>query len=351
MAAATLVLLLLSVLLLVLSLTEGGGSLPFRRPPVYVLDGGNSAAWCDAGNGMAAATTKEIRLFSVWGKTVAEQPVDFAVPACAACSLLGAYYDVGRVGLHVLYPDGRYILSDTEGPVRLVDVNESGLLAVLSDKEGYMGCVTVYDTDLTPLFRYDAGSALPLIARLDREDRLCLVSVSENGSAVRLFRIDRETPTAEFALEGEMAVDAAFLSDGSLALLTERALLLTDKEGSGLSRWDFPLPHLSAWSLRGDFAAVACADGREGGRQILTTISSNGQILGSMESPLLIADMESQEDNLLVLYIGEESALYSSALAEDVCYQPAADVKRVFLGSERRAVFCGEARAVTVTMQ
>jgi hypothetical protein len=74
-------------------------------------------------------------------------------------------------------------------------------------------------------------------------------------------------------------------------------------------------------------------------------------VLGSIQVPLTIADMESRGDELLVLYIGEESTLYFSSLEEDISYQPAEDVKRVFLGSERRAVFCGESRAVIVSFK
>lgn len=350
-AAALLVLLALLLLLLLLSAAGNRDLLPFRRPPVFELEGGEDAAWSAAGNGMAAATTEHIQLFSVQGRTVAEEPVAFTAPACAACSLLGAYYDVGSPGLHVLYPDGKSRFADTEGAVLLVDVNETGLVAVLSDKEGYLGCVTVYETDLTPLFRYDALSAPPLVARLSADDRLCLVSALEEGSTVRLFRIDRETPAAELSLPGELAVDAGFLSNGTLALVTEQALLLLDRDGRLLDRYSFDGAHLSAWSLRGDFAAVACVRGLGGGTQLLTTVDGDGVVLGSLEVPLTIVDMESQNDELLVLYIGEESTLYYSSLEEDISYQPAEDVKRVFLGSERRAVFCGEKNAVIVSFK
>lgn len=82
-------------------------------------------------------------------------------PMCAAGTQLAVFWDAGQNGIHALYPDGSAAESATEGGVCFADVNETGLITVLTDKDGYRGSVVVYDTDLTPLFRWDASSVTP----------------------------------------------------------------------------------------------------------------------------------------------------------------------------------------------
>ena len=51
---------------------------------------------------------------------------------------------------------------------------------------------------------------------------------------------------------------------------------------------------------------------------------------------------------LLVLFTGEESTLFSSALEEIVSYQPPEDVRQVFLCSDSRALFAGASGVVQI---
>lgn len=348
---ATIVLLVFAVLLLVISVVENWKELPFLRQTVFTLDEGEDHVFASAGSGLAVASTRSIQLFSAQGKCAAREPVDFQIPACAACSQLGAYYDVGCEGVVVLYTNGSFRKLNTEGPVRLVDVNETGLLAVLSDKTGYQGCITVYDTDLSPLFRFDAGTSYPLAARLSSDDRLAVSFLSEEGSSVLLFRIDREKPSAEVSLPDEMIVDLGFLSDGTLALVTETELRLLEGDGSEAARVSFEGAHLEAWWLQGSFAALDTVSGLNGGSGRLVTLDSRGNILGKMDAPRDIRALSGAGEKLLVLFAGEESTLYTSSLEEDISYQPAADVRQVFLRGDNSAIFCGALRAVTVSFR
>ncbi len=351
MLVATIVLLVLAVLLLVISVVENWNQLPFLRQTVFSLDEGDDPAFAAAGSGLACASTRSIQLFSGRGKCAAREAVDFRTPACAACSQLGAYYDVGCEGVVVLYTGGTCRTLDTEGPVRLVDVNETGLLAVLSDKDGYQGCVTVYDTNLSPLFRYDAGTAYPLAARLSGDDRLAVSFLADEGSRVLLFRIDRDRPEAEVEFPDDMIVDLGFLADGTLALVTETELRMLDGDGATVARVSFDGAHLEAWWLRGSFAALDTISGLDGGYGRLVTLDSRGSVLGKLDAPRTVTALSGAGEKLLVLFTGEESTLYSSLLEEDISYQPASDVRQIFLRSDNSAIFCGTQRAVTVSFR
>ncbi len=349
---ASLVLLAVAVALLALSILENRRTLSFFQDKnAFQMGGGSSPAYAAAGNGLAAATTEEIRLFSSRGKCVASAPVSLAEPACAASPLLGAYYDVGRPGLLALYPDGAFRQTDTPGPVYFADVNETGLITVLLEKSGYKGSVMVYDTDLSPLFRWDAGSGYPVAARTSPDDRLCVSTAAARGSDLHFFRIDREEEQALFSVPGEIVLDLDFLADGTLAAVTEKQLLLIREDGTLSASHPFEGLHLDAWFLEGSFAAVSTVTGLEGGSAVLTTLDSQGHILGSRTTDRDVLSLSGAGDRLLVLYAGEESTLYSSDLEEDISYQPGEGMTRVFLSADGRAIFAGDPGIVQIDFE
>ena len=95
-------------------------------------------------------------------------------------------------------------------------------------------------------------------------------------------------------------------------------------------------------------AAVAAASGLHGGETVITTFSPSGEPLGSFTAPLDAAAMSSCGSQLLVLFTGEESTLFSSALEEIVSYQPPEDVRQAFLCSDSRALFAGASGVVQI---
>ena len=57
----------------------------------------------------------------------------------------------------------------------------------------------------------------------------------DDGGYLRFFRIDREEMQAEFFAPGELIVDFGFLSDGSIAAVTETAVCFLSADGTLLS--------------------------------------------------------------------------------------------------------------------
>ena len=99
-------------------------------------------------------------------------------------------------------------------------------------------------------------------------------------------------------------------------------------------------------SVDGKPAAKSCRIG--GGETVITAFSPSGEPLGSFTAPLEAAAMSSCGSQLLVLFTGEESTLFSSALEEIVSYQPPEDVRQVFLCSDSRALFAGASGVVQI---
>lgn len=340
-AAAVCVLLLLAVFLLILSVVQSRRPVSSLKQNGFLPGSGPETVYSAAGNGLAAAKVDAIELYSPAGKLAASAQVRFDRPMCAGGAAVSVFYDSGAAGLYALYPDGSSRTAETEGAVVFAEVNETGLITVILDEEDTPGAAMVYDTDLTPLFRWEAGSGWPLSARVSADDVLCVNCASDQGGALHFFRIDREEELGAFRLPEELIVDIGFLSGGTLAAVTPTQLVFLTPEGETAGRYSFEGSHLDAFYLRGDVAAVATVTGSSGGQGTLTVLDGSGQIRQSLSAPRHVESLCAAGDTLLVLFTGEEATLYDAELSEIVSYQPEEGVNRIFLTRGGMAYFAG----------
>ena len=339
--AAAAVLLLLAVLLLILSITQSRRSPVSLRQNGFLPADGKTTFFAAAGNGLAAADSDEISLFSSAGKAVARYEADLHDPVCAAGTAVSVYYDGECESIYALYPDGTCRTARTEGLPVFVDVNETGLITVLIDKSDSFGAVMVYDTDLTPLFLWSSGTSYPVAARISGNDILCVSCVSREGAALRFFRIDSSEEYGRFDLPGEVIVDIGYVGSETLAAVTPDAVLFLSPTGELKQRHSFQGGHLDAYSLTGAFAAVSTVSGASGGTGTITTFDEQGQIIASLSAPRHVEALSVGGEELLALFTGEESTLFSSALEELVSYQPEEGVTQVFLTPGGMAYYAG----------
>lgn len=342
-AAAAGVLLLLAVLLLLLSVFQSLRPSASLKQNGFLSGSGDGTVYTAAGNGLAAARTDGIELYSPAGKSAAAYELSLSEPMCAGGVSVSVFYDNGTPGIHALYPDGSHRYAETEGAVVFAEVNETGLVTVILDIDDTPGTVLVYDTDLTALFRWDAGSGWPVSARVSADDMLCVSCASVRGGELHFFRIDREDEQGSFLLPGELFADIGFLSDGILAAVTETQLLFIDVSGQQKAVFPFEGGRLDAFSLQGEFVAVATLTGSAGGQGTLTTLDSGGHVLGSISAARHVESVSAAGDRLIALFTGEESTLFSSDLTEIVSYQPEEGVNRIFLTRGGMAYFAGPA--------
>lgn len=331
----------IAILLLIMSIFQS------RRPSAvgiqngFLPQAGGKPYYAAAGNGLACATTEGAALYSQSGKRVAQADFPMEEPVCAGSALVSIYYSLGARGLYALYPDGTGQSWETPGRVVFVHVNENGVVTVLLEEDDTLGTVYVLDTDLTPLFRWEAGTALPLSARTSPEDVLCVCCVSDTESTLRFFRIDREKEQFRFTLPDELIEDFGFLDGGGVAAVAETELILLDSQGNVAARRPYEENHLNAWALGSDLLALATVSGYDGGSAVLTTLDGQGNVLASVSAARNVDALSVGDDAVLALFTGEEATLFDAMLEEQVSYQPESDVTQVFLTPGGMAYFAG----------
>ena len=273
---------------------------PALPEAAYRLSPGSRTCYAASDRTFAAASTEGWQLFSENGDAVAADTRAMSEPACDISDAVSVFYSAGDTALQLAYPDGSVKTLDTETNIRFAAVNEKGLLAVITDREGYKGSVTVYNQQLQPLFRWDAGADRPVCARLSPRGRLAIGCSTEDGSRLLVFRTDRETPLYQRKAGGEHILDLNFLTEDSVALLTDSGLLIQDLDrGSVGSVKDVGYP--AFFESTGNLAVLVSTPERYGGRATVSVLSGGGDLLGTRHISGGILDLSVSKHRILLL--------------------------------------------------
>ena len=245
------------------------------------------------------------QLFDAEGLPIAESTEQLAAPALDVSQEVSVFYSVGSCSLQLAYSDGRVETLTTDEPLRFADVNEKGQLAVITDREGYKGSVTVYNRQLQPLFCWDAGSDFPVCVRLSPKGRVAIGCLTEEGSRLLVFRTDREEPLYERKDEGERILDMAFSKEDRLALLTDSEMLLCHPDRGVLGSVGTEGAYPALFDASETMTVMVTTPERYGGSGTAAALNAAGKTLGSLALPGEILDLSLYKNHILLLTQGE----------------------------------------------
>jgi len=306
---------------------------------LYSIVPGSHSCFAASETGFAAVSTDGWQFFDRSGAEIARDNVALAVPVCDISDGVCAIYSPGDTLLQLVYPDGTVKTLDTEDNIRYAAVNKSGQLSVLTDREGYKGSVTVYDKQLQPLFRWDAGSDRPVCARLSDKGHLAIGCISGEGSRLLIFQTDREEPLYQCSMDGELILDLAFVSENACAVLSDSAITVHHTE-HGVLGTESGSGYPALFDTAEDLAVQIRTPERYGGQGIVCTLSDRGKVLGTREWAGEILDLAVNKNRILLL-TAEELILCSRRLEILDSRPTAPGTQHIYLRSDGTALAVG----------
>ena len=313
------------------------------------LFSGESFAMC--GDKLAVASSVGASLIDESGTALAAQSFVMDEPAVSASPALSVFYDVGGTSLCVISGIGESILRSTEQPIRFADASHSGYITLVTDVIDYRGRVQVFQSNFTPVFSLDCGvSGYPLVARVSPGDHLVVNCVNSTGSSLHFYSLTSDKELARFELEDTLILDFDFLTDGTLAVLTEEALYLMNDGGQLLSTVDFAGRVLSDYCLTGHCALLLLHDDLTGSEGVLRSYSGKGEIVGELALKEDVYSLSVLGRQALVLY-PSELTLYHEDFSNDISYQRVANSTLCLLAGENKALLLGKSGAELIRFQ
>lgn len=297
------------------------------------------------GDKLAVASTVGAQLMDESGSILAAESFAMDEPAVSASPSLAVFYDVGGTAMCVISQNAESILCPVEYPVRFADVSLDGYISVVTEYPDYRGRVTVYSSTFSPVFTLDCGvSGYPLAARVSEDEHLVVNCVNSLGSTLRFYALDSDKELCSFEAGEQLILDFDFLTDGTLAVLSEEALYLLNTKGELLSTVPLDNMVLADYCLTGRCALLLLHSDQTGMEGVLRSYNGKGALVGELEVERDVYSVSSLYKQILILY-PTELTLYHEDFSDDISYQRVANSTRCLLAAEDKALLLGKSGA------
>ena len=199
-------------------------------------------------------------------------------------------------------------------------LNSSGYLAVVSEKSGYKGAVSVYNEEQELLFSFNSSSQFLIDAVVTEDCSHVLVAAlgQENGRfCTRLisYRLDKEEAEGETLLTDHLIMDLGWIGS-SYASVSDSELIFIDSDGSETGSFSYRGLYLRQYTLGGnDFVALLLNRYQAGSIGTLTTVDESGEAIATLDVTQEILDISAAGNYLAVLY-SNSLVIYNQELEE-----------------------------------
>lgn len=276
----------------------------------FTYETGSNQMFTLMGDKLAIASSTGLQLLDSNGSTVSRNVFTMTNPAVCGNNTTCAFYDVGAYSLRI-YKDGEFKNFDRDSEIISVSVNSSGYYSVAGYEAGYKGSVTVYDTELNPIYQWYSGKGYILDAAVSPDNStLAVLCVESSGSIVHLFHFDSEEEIASVSIPNELAFKLSFEKGGNFCVLSEKGIHFFGSKGQTLSEYGFVDNYLANFTLSEEYWSVVLSKYVSGSNVTLLSFGSTGKVLGTAPLATEPLSLFSQGQQLLVLD-SSNIALYS----------------------------------------
>jgi len=302
---------------------------------VYEYDISAQNRFAMLGDSLVVASDTGVRLLNQQGEELWAKTVNLPGPALAQGGGRVAAYGVGGTDLFLLGQEGEllHLSTDEETPFVAASLNESGWLAVTTEKSNYKGHVSVYDADLELVFDLDSSSRFVADARMLNDNKtLAVVTLGqEDGvfvSNVVLYSLDADEASGEKTAEGQqIAVEpvgdydvknglvmAIGQQEKQIVTVSDTCLTFADPAGQVNATVSYGNDFLRGYTLDGDgFAALLLNRYQSGSVGRLQTIGPDGTVIATLEVNQEVMDLSAAGRYLAVLY-ADSLVIYNQEL-------------------------------------
>ncbi len=308
------------------------------------LLGFENARFAAAGSGFAAVSDISCRLYGRTGETLCMASRSYSQLQIAGAEGCAAVWGEGGSGITFLRSTGAADLVFSGG-VTAASINDAGSAVVLAGEIGYKGSATVVDRDNSEVYRVYIGSGYPLDADISPDsDRIAILSLTAEGSAVSVYNTDSDQIYAEYRSENGGGFDLEYLAGGRLMLISsDRAAFLKD-DGKLVGELSFDGEYLKGYASGEGFAVFLLGSYKAGstGRVLIADLAGN--LLHSVETEAETEGVSASGKYLAVRYT-DEIVLYDTELNVLGSLQDTAGIQAAVMRSDGSAVIISGGKA------
>ncbi len=265
-----------------------------------------------------ASDTKFVTLNN-YGRTIFEKPQAFASPVLmrAADSDLSLTYNLGGKGFSIYTLDSLVYTGEAEDNIIVADISKNGTYALVTEKDGYLSKLFVYNEDNKPIFAYSFADYYITSVSLDSKGESAVLSgVSTHDgiqySAVYMLSFTKEEPVVFEEFEDNVIYYVDHLTNNYVCIIGDTSCYTMNAISKSFNATPYDGKTLTAFDINTDTNTFCLSLSRSGdGRKCdILVFSTSGALRETISTELKISSLSTYKNRVAALSLGT-AYLYS----------------------------------------
>ncbi len=265
-----------------------------------------------------ASDTKFVTLNN-YGRTIFENPQAFSTPVLtqAADSDLSLTYNLGGKGFSIYTLDSLVYTGEAEDNIIVADISKSGTYALVTEKDGYLSKLYVYNEDNQQIFAYSFADYYITCVSLDSKGESAVLSgVSAHDgtqySAVYMLNFTKEEPVIFEEFEDNMLYYVEHLTNNYVCIIGDTSCYTMNAISKSFNTTTYDGKALTAFDVNTDTNTFSLSLSRsaDGRKCDILVFSTSGTLRETISTQLKITSLSTYKNRVAAISLGN-AYLYS----------------------------------------
>lgn len=223
-------------------------------------------------------------------------------------------YNLGGNGYALGTTEGLKKFKDTDRYIFCGDINAEGYFAVVTETDGYLAKLFVYNNDGDRIYTYSFSEYFINAIALNPNSTGCVACgiTGDNGSLrgmAYVLDFGREEPVATYTLDENAVYSVEYLNSSTACIVASKSAYMVDIRGANLNQVDYSHQELTAYDINPDTNSLVLSLSRNGdGRNCsLEYVNSRGEVVNVNDTKRSVSSISMFKNRIAVL---DSSTIY-----------------------------------------
>nr|WP_319489967.1 DUF5711 family protein [uncultured Caproiciproducens sp.] len=259
----------------------------------------------------AVVSDTALTVLNSTAKAVISRQHSFSQPVMKANGNRILIYNLGGRGYQIESQSKTLVKADGQQNIFAGALAGNGRYALVTEADGYYGCLTAYAADNKVLFHYWFSDYYPTAVALNANGTkaaVTAVSAKDGGltSAVYLLDFSDSKPVEPFAVYSEnMMLDVSYSDNGTVAAVGDKMAAVINPDKKTKTNFDYQGLQLAAYCMDSGKTALGLSPYGSVGNGKLVVLDDSGSAIASVPFTQSISSLSLYADTMAVLSQGQ----------------------------------------------
>ncbi|MBQ7034412.1 MAG: hypothetical protein IJN34_01600, partial [Clostridia bacterium] len=257
-------------------------------------------------DGFAHATVEKLIVTDKNGTEFQNTSLGFRDPVITANSLRVMVYDSGGTGLVVADSFSVLYEKQMENPIITAKMNANGSIVVVTEGEGYLAKVYVFDSSMKEVYRYRSLNRYILDAAISKDGKALAVSaLNIEGSdilpEILYFKLNKEEIEWTASFSESPCVRIAIKDNGSVCGMFDWGMVSLNKKGNEQGRFLLDNRALQCYSLEDGVSNIFVVSAADNGAGTIVICNEKGKEKDTINLDFYAVKLDYRDGRIAVL--------------------------------------------------